>query len=162
MWTIFKIFIEFVTILLLFYALDFCTQGMWDFSSPTRNQTCTACIGKWGLNQWTIREAPKWISWWKIFYRQKAGGGLDWGFLLGKPQWVLLGYNLALPWSAPPGVSALQEKEVSTETGRRPQESSDALYFFRVKCTRYQDGWGVKNMPAMQDTPGTWVWSLDA
>ena len=23
------------------------------------------------------------------------------GFLLGKPQWVLLGYNLALPWSAP-------------------------------------------------------------
>ena len=38
MWTIFlKVFIEFVTILLLFYVLVFWLRGMWDLSSPTRN-----------------------------------------------------------------------------------------------------------------------------
>ena len=30
MWTIFKLFIEFVTILLLFHVLVFWPQGMWD------------------------------------------------------------------------------------------------------------------------------------
>ena len=30
MWIILKIFIEFVTILLLFYVLDFWPRGMWD------------------------------------------------------------------------------------------------------------------------------------
>ena len=38
-----KIFIEFTTILFLFYALVFWPQGMWDLSSPTRDRT--ACIG---------------------------------------------------------------------------------------------------------------------
>ena len=34
MWMTFKVFIEFVTILLLFYALGFfLLQGMWEFSS---------------------------------------------------------------------------------------------------------------------------------
>ena len=41
MWTIFQLFIEFVTILLLFYVLVFWPQGMWDFNSPTRNRTHT-------------------------------------------------------------------------------------------------------------------------
>ena len=41
MWTIFKVFIEFVTILLLFYVLVFWQRGMWDLSSPTRDQTST-------------------------------------------------------------------------------------------------------------------------
>ena len=56
----------------------------------------------------------------------------------------LSGSCLVTIWPFPglplPGVSALQEKEVGTETGRRPHESSDALYFFRVKCTRCQGG----------------------
>ena len=30
MWTIFKLFVEFVTILLLFHVLVFWPQGMWD------------------------------------------------------------------------------------------------------------------------------------
>ena len=38
-WTIFKVLIEFVAILLLFYVLVFWPQGMWDLSSPTRDQT---------------------------------------------------------------------------------------------------------------------------
>ena len=37
MWTILKVFIEFVTIFLLFYVLVLWPQGMWDLSSPTRN-----------------------------------------------------------------------------------------------------------------------------
>ena len=37
MWTIFKIFTEFVTILLLFYVLDFWLQGVWDLSFPTND-----------------------------------------------------------------------------------------------------------------------------
>ena len=33
MWTIFKVFTEFVTILLLFYVLVFWPRGMWDLNS---------------------------------------------------------------------------------------------------------------------------------
>ena len=31
---------------------------MWDLSSPTRDQTCVPCIGRWILNHWTTRKAP--------------------------------------------------------------------------------------------------------
>ena len=41
MWIILKVFIEFVTILLWFYALVFWLQGMWDPSTPTTEQTHT-------------------------------------------------------------------------------------------------------------------------
>ena len=58
MWTIFKVFIEFVTILLLFHVLVFWPRGMWDLSSPTRDQTHTPCIGRRSLNHWTAREVP--------------------------------------------------------------------------------------------------------
>ena len=37
MQTIFKAFIEFVAIVLLFYVLDFWLRGMWDPSSLTRD-----------------------------------------------------------------------------------------------------------------------------
>ena len=58
MHTIFKVFLEFVTISLLFYALDFGPQGMWDLISPTRDQTCIPCIGTQSLNHSTTREVP--------------------------------------------------------------------------------------------------------
>ena len=35
----FKVIIEFVAIVLLFYVLFFCLQGMWDLRSLTRYQT---------------------------------------------------------------------------------------------------------------------------
>ena len=35
MWAIFKVFVEYVTILLLFYALVFWSQGIWDLSFLT-------------------------------------------------------------------------------------------------------------------------------
>ena len=58
MWTIFKVFIEFVTILPLFYVLVFWPRGMWDLSSLTRDRTHTPCTGRWSLNHWTAREVP--------------------------------------------------------------------------------------------------------
>ena len=36
MWTIFKVFIEFVAMLVLFCILAFWSQGMWDLSSPNQ------------------------------------------------------------------------------------------------------------------------------
>ena len=54
----FKVFIEYFTIFLLFYVLDFWPLGMWDLSSPSRNQTHTLGIGRWSLNHWTARKVP--------------------------------------------------------------------------------------------------------
>ena len=56
LWTIFKVFTEFVTILLLFYVLSFWLRGMWDLISPNRDRTCTPCIGRQNLNHWTAIE----------------------------------------------------------------------------------------------------------
>ena len=58
MWTIFKVFIKFVTILLLLYVLVFWPRGMWDLNSPTRDPTHNPCIGRWSLNHWIAREVP--------------------------------------------------------------------------------------------------------
>ena len=58
MWAIFKVFIESVTILFLFYVLVFWLWSMWDFSSSTRDWTPTPCIGRWSANHWTTREVP--------------------------------------------------------------------------------------------------------
>ena len=56
MWTIFKVFIEFVTTLLLFHVLVFWPPGMWDLISPTGNWTLIPCVGRWSLNHRTSRE----------------------------------------------------------------------------------------------------------
>ena len=58
MWTIFRVFIEFVTILLLFYVLVFWPRSMWVLSSPTRDRTSIPCIGRQSLNHWTARKVP--------------------------------------------------------------------------------------------------------
>ena len=39
--TMFKAFVEFVTIVFLFYVLVFWPQGIWELSSPTRDPTHT-------------------------------------------------------------------------------------------------------------------------
>ena len=58
MWTIFEVFIGFVTRLLLFYVLIFWPWGMWDLSSQTRDWTLTPYTGRQSLNHWTTREVP--------------------------------------------------------------------------------------------------------
>ena len=52
-----KVFIEFVTILLLWHVLVFWLWGMWDLRSPTRDRTHTLWIERWRLHHWTAREA---------------------------------------------------------------------------------------------------------
>ena len=70
---VFKVSIEFVTILFLFYVLDFWSQGRWDLSSPTVDLTYSPCIGRRSLNHWITREVlfiflspsrglPRWLS----------------------------------------------------------------------------------------------------
>ena len=62
MWSIFTVFIESVSILLLslfFNVLVFSLWRMWDLSFLARDQTCTPCIGQRSLNHWTAREIPK-------------------------------------------------------------------------------------------------------
>ena len=58
MWTVFKVFIEFVIVLLLLYVLGFWPRGMWYLSSQTRDRTHTLCIRRRSLNHWTAREVP--------------------------------------------------------------------------------------------------------
>ena len=61
-WTIFKVFLEFVTILLLFFMFwVFGHKACGDLSSPTRVQTCVTCVRRQSLNRWTTREVPKHI-----------------------------------------------------------------------------------------------------
>ena len=54
MWTICKVFIEFVTVLLLFYVF----WASRHLRSPTRDQTRTPCSGRRRHNHWATREAP--------------------------------------------------------------------------------------------------------
>ena len=56
MWTIFKVFIEFVTILLPFYVLCFWPHALWDPSSTPRDRTHTCFTGRGNLSHWTGRE----------------------------------------------------------------------------------------------------------
>ena len=58
-WTILKVLIEFVTILLMFFILVFWPRGMLDLSSPTRDPTHTSCIGRRSPNHWTTTEVPE-------------------------------------------------------------------------------------------------------
>ena len=58
MWTLEKVFVEFVTMLLLFYILVVWPRSMWDLSFLTRDGTHTPCIGRWRLNHWTTWQVP--------------------------------------------------------------------------------------------------------
>ena len=80
MWTIFNIFIEFVTILLLFYlfvrllVVDFWPWGMWNLSSSNKDRTLTPSTGTWSLNPWTDRGIPVWGVLIKLNHQGKVPG----------------------------------------------------------------------------------------
>ena len=57
MWVIFKVFVEFVTILLLFYAGVFGCTACGIASQPNIEPTPPALEGK-VLNHWTAKEVP--------------------------------------------------------------------------------------------------------
>ena len=54
MWIFFKVFIEFFTVLLLFYVLVFWLQGMWNLSCLTRNLTHIPCIRREVSHGWSL------------------------------------------------------------------------------------------------------------
>lgn len=43
-----------------FFYFGFWLRGIWVLSSPSRDWTCTASVGRWNLNHWTIRKVPWW------------------------------------------------------------------------------------------------------
>ena len=55
---IFKVYVEFVKILFLFYILVFEPPAMWDLSFPTRDGTHISCIRRYSLNHRTARDIP--------------------------------------------------------------------------------------------------------
>ena len=55
MWTTFKVFPEFVTVVLLFYVLVFWPRGMWD---PDQGPNPHPVTGRGSLNHWIAREIP--------------------------------------------------------------------------------------------------------
>ena len=70
MWTIFKVFIELVTVLLLFYVLVLWTKICGNISTSTRDWIFTPYLGRQSLNHWTARKvhfnvAPKWCFFFK-------------------------------------------------------------------------------------------------
>ena len=69
MWTLFKVFTESVTTLLLFHVLAFWLGGMWGPSSLTRDQILlTPCTGRQSLNHWTTKEVPPSFSYSLLIY----------------------------------------------------------------------------------------------
>ena len=69
MWTLFKVFVESVTtLLLLFMFLFWGPWSLWDLSSLTRDQTCAPCVGRLSPHHWTIKQDPGYkaiVSIWK-------------------------------------------------------------------------------------------------
>ena len=74
---VFKVFIEFVTILLLFYVLEFWPRGMWDLNYLTSDQTCTPSA----LEGEVLTTGPPGKSWeitflksliWVVCYTEKV------------------------------------------------------------------------------------------
>ena len=63
MWNIFfKSLLNLLQYYFCFIFLFLWPRGMWDLSSPTRNQTHTLFIGRQSLNDWTDREVPRLFS----------------------------------------------------------------------------------------------------
>ena len=56
MWTSFKVLIEFVAVLLLFYVLVFLAVSHVGSELLTRDRTCTRSMGRQSLNYCTTRE----------------------------------------------------------------------------------------------------------
>ena len=61
-WTIFKVFIKFVTILLPFYVLVSWLQVMWGLSSLTRDRTCPPALEGGVLTMDCQRSPGKFIA----------------------------------------------------------------------------------------------------
>ena len=78
MWTFFKVFIEFVTIGLLFYAFFFYLKACGILAYSIRDGTHTPGIGRKRLNYWTAREVPLFVCYTDLQF-PKIGGQIHFG-----------------------------------------------------------------------------------
>ena len=93
MWTIFKVCIEFVTTLLVFYDLVFFGREDCDLSSLTGDLTCTPGIGRWSRNTGPPGKSPGWCL-------MQAASGLDREGRLGRGLWYPApASRLSLSWN---------------------------------------------------------------
>ena len=58
MWAILKVFIELITILLLFHIFDFLTARYLGSYLPYQGPNLCPLIGRHSLNHWATREVP--------------------------------------------------------------------------------------------------------
>ena len=89
MHTIFEVFIEFVTILLLFHILVFWPQGH-EGPYPTQDGTRTPCSGRQNLNYWTARGVSnsKTFRWWWVWCRKsRVAEGEGWDGWWARSGW---------------------------------------------------------------------------
>ena len=115
MWTIFfKVFIEFFTILFLFYSLAFWPWGHVDLSSLTRGSTCTLCIERWS---------------------QPLDHQLPWGFLILWLAWLQNLWKLLCA-----SVSFKQVEHKQTDCTPWWQPYKEASHFSLHTGTRWQEG----------------------
>ena len=82
MWTIFKVVIEFVTVLLLRYVLVLWLQGKWDFSSPTRVEPPPPVLEGEVLTNGPLWTFPVAHSWLLLFYYCFLSAAIDNLYLL--------------------------------------------------------------------------------
>ena len=94
MWTVFKVFIESVTILLLFHILVFWPQGVWDLSSSTREAKLSKPVPP-ALEGEVLTTGPPGKSCIKTFWRRILGQQNFWkvplhyDFLTLKPHSII-------------------------------------------------------------------------
>ena len=121
--TIFKVFIEFITISPLFYVLVIWPQDMWDLSSRLMwNRTCIPCFGRQRLNHWTAKEVPS-----EVFLQTK--GRLPCG-------------------SAVKNLPAMRETWVQSLRGENPLEEEMAIHssILTWKIPWTEDPGGLQSM----------------
>ena len=56
----------------------FWPQDRWDLSFPCRDWTCTPCIGRRSLNQWTLREIPMQLHFHLTLWTKQAVTSIFW------------------------------------------------------------------------------------
>ena len=132
MWSILKVFTEFVTAVLLFYIL---AARKVDLRSPTKDQTLIPCTGRQSHNHWTTKDVPLWNQ----LYGKKHPGSL--------PSLSIMAFGQ--------GTCLLQCRKYSLEYDLPP-----SWWLMHVGVGRETEGENLAklNCPIRVSLPGVWNW----
>ena len=149
MWTIFRVFVEFVAILLLFYASVLWLWGTWDPSSPIRDRTFTPCTGRRSPNHGTTREVPVWM-----LNRQFLGlrvGGLEWlvvfGYTLGVNKPTMADFRFIKIWKPANKIPEYLTTASHELTSRYQWVRRRDLAYMSRKCDALSICWHMEERP---------------